>query len=310
MRDGFSREIEYLRLSITERCNFFCRYCRTRDVCACDTDAGELTKQDVFRIISAFKKLGIKKLRLTGGEPFLRNDVFDIIDFAYDLGIQNINVTTNGFLHDDCIQRIIESSLSGVNISLDTLDRQKYRELTGVDGLDVVVNAIQTLSRFKRVKLNAVLLKTINFDEVEDLILFAKDNNAVIRFIELMPIGVANRIFEKEFVSTHDVLKRFKDFQRIDDREKSVAKYYYIKDFDSVVGFINAISDHFCSRCNKVRVSSKGILYNCLFDEDGLDLKEHLSSEDVLAERIKQFVMKKKFARSATTNSMMFKIGG
>lgn len=310
MRDGFSREIEYLRLSITERCNFFCRYCRARDVCAFDTHAGELTKQDLFRIISAFKKLGIKKLRLTGGEPFLRDDIFEIIDFAYNLGIKNINVTTNGFLREDCVRRIIESRLGGVNISLDTLDREKYRELTGVDGLNVVVNAIQTLSRFKRVKLNTVLLKTVNFDEVEKLILFAKTNNVVVRFIELMPIGVANRIFNKEFVSTHDVLKRFKDFQKVDGCEKSVAEYYYIKDFDSVVGFIKAVSSHFCSQCNKVRVSSKGILYNCLFDEAGLDLKEYLVSEDVLAERIKQFVMQKKFARSATTSTMMFKIGG
>ncbi len=288
----------------------FCRYCRTRDVCASDTDGRELTKEDVCRIICAFNKLGIQKLRLTGGEPFLRDDIFDIIDFAYDLGIQNINVTTNGFLHDDCIKGIIESKLSGVNISLDTLNRQKYRQLTGVDGLDVVINAIQTLSRFKRVKLNTVLMRTVNFDEVESLILFAKNNNAVIRFIELMPIGVATRIFEKEFVSTQDVLKRFKHFERIDDREKSVAKYYYIKDFDSAVGFINAVSDHFCSQCNKVRVSSKGILYNCLFDENGFDLKGHIGSEDVLAEKIQQFVMQKKFIRSATTNLMMFKIGG
>ncbi|MBM7582770.1 cyclic pyranopterin phosphate synthase [Caldicoprobacter guelmensis] len=310
MRDGFSREIEYLRLSVTERCNFFCRYCRTKDACAFEAQAGELTTQDFFKIISAFKTLGIKKLRLTGGEPFLRDDIFEIVDFAYGLGIKNINVTTNGFLNDDCIRKIIESKLEGINVSLDTLDREKYRRLTGVDGLDVVINAIKALSKYKKVKLNTVLLKTVNSDEVENLILFAKGNDVIVRFIELMPIGVANRIFNKEFVSTRNVLKKFKGFQKVDDCEKSVAEYYYIEDFEAVVGFIKAMSEHFCSRCNKVRVSSRGVLYNCLFDENGFDLKEYLTSEDVLVEKINQFVMQKKFARSAATSTMMFKIGG
>jgi cyclic pyranopterin phosphate synthase len=310
MYDGFSREIEYLRISITERCNFFCRYCRTRDACISQGDAGELSTQDVFNMISAFKKLGIKKVRITGGEPFLRDDIFDIIGFSHDSGIENINVTTNGFLQHDDIERIVESRLSGVNISLDTLNREKYRRLTGVDGLDVVVNTIQVLSRVKRVKLNTVLMKTVNFDEIEDLILFAKNNNAVIRFIELMPIGVANQIFDKEFVSTRHILERFKHFERIDDCEKSVAAYYYVRDLDSAIGCITAVSDHFCGRCNKIRVSSKGVLYNCLFDENGLDLKEYLDSEDILIDKIQQFVVQKKLLRSKTTNSMMFKIGG
>lgn len=308
MYDRFFRKIDYLRLSITDRCNLFCKYCRAKE--GCEVSGHELKKEDIFKIISAFRKLGIKKLRLTGGEPFVRNDIFEIIKFSYDLGIENINVTTNGVLNEDKIQKIIESNLNSINISLDTLDRQKYKEVIAVDALERVINAIEKLSKFKRVKINTVLMRSINLEEINELILFAKKNNVVIRFIELMPIGVANEIFEREFISIDDVLRRFKGYRGVDSITKSVARYYYIEDFDYVVGFINAVSGCFCGDCNKVRVSSQGILYNCLFDENGLDLKDYMQSEDILIEKIKEFVMEKKYMRLSRSDSMMFKIGG
>jgi len=248
MYDGYFRKIEYLRFSITDRCNFFCRYCRTKEVC--EIENKELSKDEIFRVISVFKKLGINKLRFTGGEPFLRDDIFDIIEFADSIGIKNINVTTNGYLDGEKIGKIAKSSLSSINISLDTLDRQKYKVLTGVDGLSEVISTIKSLSRFKKVKINTVLLRSVNFDEIEHLISFAKENNVVIRFIELMPVGIANRIFESEFVSIAEVLKRFRNVREIESSENSVAKYYHIEDFDHIVGFINAVSGHFCDRCD------------------------------------------------------------
>ncbi|WAM32226.1 GTP 3',8-cyclase MoaA [Caldicellulosiruptor naganoensis] len=308
MYDGFFRKIEYLRFSITDRCNFFCKYCRTKE--SCEIENKDFPKDEIFRIIAVFKKLGIKKLRFTGGEPFLRDDIFDIIEFADNIGIKNINVTTNGYLDEEKIEKIAKSNLLSINISLDTLDRQKYKVLTGVDGLGKVISSIKSLSRFKKVKINTVLLRSVNFDEIEHLILFAKENNVVIRFIELMPVGVANRIFESEFVSIKEVLKRFKNFHEIESSENSVAKYYYLEDFDQVVGVINAVSGHFCGSCNKVRVSSRGVLYNCLFDKIGLNLKEYLNDEDILIEKIQEFVKKKNFTRLPSTDSMMFKIGG
>ncbi|WAM34477.1 GTP 3',8-cyclase MoaA [Caldicellulosiruptor morganii] len=308
MYDGFFRKIEYLRLSITDRCNFFCRYCREKN--ACKLESKELSKDEIFKIISVFKKLGIKKLRLTGGEPFLRDDIFEIIEYASSIGIKNINVTTNGYLDDEKIAKILKSSLLSINISLDTLNNQRYRVLTGLDVLDKVKSAIKSLSEYKKVKINTVLLRSTNFDEIEDLILFAKENNAIIRFIELMPIGVANRIFDNEFVSIEEVLKRFRKYYEVDVNRNSVAKYYYIEDFDHVAGFINAVSGHFCERCDRVRVSAEGILYNCLFDKTGLDLKEYLTDEDVLEEKVQEFIKKKKFTRNQSTDSMMFRIGG
>ncbi|WP_271628658.1 GTP 3',8-cyclase MoaA [Caldicellulosiruptor sp. DIB 104C] len=308
MYDGFFREIEYLRLSVTDRCNFFCKYCRTKE--ACEIENKDLSKDEIFRIISVFKKLGIKKLRFTGGEPFLRDDIFDIIEFADSIGIKNINVTTNGYLDEEKIEKVAKSSLLSINISLDTLDKQKYKVLTGVNGLGKVISTIKSLSKFKKVKINTVLLRSVNFDEIDNLISFAKENKVVIRFIELMPVGVANRIFESEFVSIEEILKKFKNFHEIESSENSVAKYYYIEDFDHIVGFINAVSGHFCDRCDKVRVSSKGVLYNCLFDKLGLDLKEYLNDEDVLVEKIQEFIKSKKFIRNPTTDLMMFKIGG
>lgn len=308
MYDGFLRKIDYLRLSVTARCNLYCRYCRTKE--ACQFSGYELGRDQIFNIISAFYNLGIKKLRLTGGEPFLREDIFEIIDFAHEVGIEDINVTTNGVLEDKTINRIINSKLNSINISLDTLDRKRYSELTSVDALDRVLNTIKSLSKFKKVKVNTVLMRTINFDEVEELIKFSKQNNVIIRFIELMPVGVANRIFEKEFVSIDEVLKKFNNFKKINLNTKSVAKYYHVLDFDYVVGFISSVSTCFCDDCNKVRVSSEGILYNCLFDNRGLDLKNYLHSQDVLIEKIKGFVLNKGFVRKLKTDSMMFKIGG
>lgn len=308
MYDGFFRKIEYLRFSITDRCNFFCRYCRTKE--ACKIENKELSKEEIFKIILIFKKLGIKKLRLTGGEPFLREDIFEIIEFADSIGIENINITTNGFLDEKKIEKIVNSNLSSINISLDTLNYQKYKILTGVNGLDRVIGTIKSLAKFKKVKINTVLLRSVNFDEIEYLISFAKENNVVIRFIELMPVGVANRIFESEFVSVEEILKRFKNFREIESGENSVAKYYYIEDFDHIVGFINAVSGHFCGSCNKMRISSEGILYNCLFDKNGLNLREYLNDERLLIEKIQEFVKKKNFTRLPSTDSMMFKIGG
>lgn len=308
MYDGFFRKIEYLRLSVTDRCNFFCKYCRTKE--ACEIENKELSKDEIFRIILAFKKLGIKKLRLTGGEPFLRDDIFEIIEFADSIGIKNINVTTNGYLDEEKIEKVAKSSLSSINISLDTLDYQKYKVITGVDGLGKAISTIKSLSKFKKVKINTVVLRSVNFDEIEHLISFAKENNVVIRFIELMPVGVANRIFESEFVNIEEILKRFKNFHEIENSENSVAKYYYLEDFDHIVGFINAVSGHFCSTCNKVRVSSEGVLYNCLFDKSGFNLKEYLKDEKLLIEKIQEFVKRKNFTRLPSTDSMMFKIGG
>lgn len=308
MFDGFSRKIDYLRLSVTDRCNFFCMYCRTKDLCS--ESSSQLSEEEIFRIISAFKKLGIQKLRITGGEPFLRDDIFGIIEFANKIGIENINITTNGWLDSEKIKKIIKSPLKSINISLDTLDRGKYKFVTGIDGLDKVLETIEELKEHKKVKINTVIIRSVNLDEIKDLISFAKKNNIIIRFIELMPIGVANQIFKDEFVSKDDVIKRFKRIKEIETVEVSAAKYYYIEDFDYTVGFISSVSDHFCKTCNKVRVSSTGVLYNCLFDKTGLSLRDFLNDEALLLKKIEDFVKKKKLIRSLESDMPMFRIGG
>jgi len=308
MYDGFSRKIDYLRLSITDRCNFFCKYCRAKDYCCEKTD--ELSKEEIFKIISIFKKLGIEKLRITGGEPFLRDDIFEIINFASDKGFKNINVTTNGFLDNEKVKKVIKSPFSSINISLDTLDRKKFKVITGVDGLDMVLKAIDELAQYKKVKINTVLIRSVNLNEIEDLVSFAKSKDVIIRFIELMPIGIANQIFEDEFVSKDEVIKRFKGIKEVSTKEVSAAKYYYVEDFDYTVGFISSVSDHFCKTCNKVRVSSTGVLYNCLFDKNGLKLRDFLDDEDLLLKKIEDFVKKKKLIRSLKSDMPMFKIGG
>lgn len=308
MLDGFSRKIDYLRLSVTDRCNFFCIYCRIRNLHCEETDL--LSKQEIFRIISAFEKLGIQKLRITGGEPFLRPDVFEIIEFADRVGIKNINITTNGWLDEDTIQKIIKSPLKSVNISLDTLNREKYITVTGNDGLNKVLMAIDALKDHKKVKINTVLIRSVNLDEIEDLILFSKRKNVILRFIELMPIGIANQMFEKEFVSKGEVIGMFKEVREIGTPENSAAKYYYIRDFDWTVGFVSSVSEHFCKTCNKVRVSSSGVLYNCLFDETGLNLKNFLDDEKLLVNKIEEFVKTKKMVRNLGSNTLMYKIGG
>ncbi|BCS81683.1 GTP 3',8-cyclase [Caldicellulosiruptor diazotrophicus] len=308
MFDGFSRKIDYLRLSVTDKCNFYCMYCRKKDLIYNTID--QLSKEEIFMIISAFKKLGIQKLRITGGEPFLRNDIFEIIDFAHSIGIKNINITTNGWLDTEKIKKVIKSPLKSINISLDTLEREKFRYVTGIDGLDKVLRAIDELKEYKRVKINTVLIRSVNLDEIEDLISYAKKSNIIIRFIELMPIGIANQIFEDEFVSKDEVIKRFKGIKEVATDKVSTAKYYYVEDFDYTVGFISSVSDHFCKTCNKVRVSSTGVLYNCLFDTNGLKLRDYLDAEELLLKKIEDFVKKKKLIRSLKSDMPMFRIGG
>lgn len=308
MFDGFLRKIDYLRLSVTDSCNFFCMYCRTKDLYYKWID--QLSKEEIFRIISAFKKLGIQKLRITGGEPFLRDDIFEIIEFAHSIGIENINITTNGWLDTEKIKKVIKSPLKSINISLDTLDREKFRSVTGIDGLDKVLTTIDALKGYKEVKINTVLIRSVNLDEIEDLISYAKKSNIIIRFIELMPIGIANKIFEDEFVSKDEVIKMFKGIKEVATDEVSAAKYYYVEDFHYTVGFISSVSDHFCKTCNKVRVSSTGVLYNCLFDKNGLGLREFLDDEELLLKKIEDFVKQKKLIRSLKSDMPMFKIGG
>lgn len=302
MNDLFGRKIEYLRLSITDKCNLGCKYCKD-GVNSC---LNNLSLDQIKQILIIFRKLGLIKLRLTGGEPFYRNDIFDIINFADELGY-DVYITTNATFNKDILEKIVKSPLKGINISLDTLDRDKFVKLTGFDLLINVIDNIKILSKVKKIKINTVLLRNYNKMIIDEMILFAKKHDIVIRFIELMPIGVAKEIYNDEFVSKEEVLSHYAYIEL--GKKRSVASYYYIADFSTIIGFIDPISNCFCNACNRIRINSEGYLLNCLFDKAKLDLKPVIFKDEA-CEIIKNHILLKKERRDETTDNLMFRIGG
>ncbi|MEA4967879.1 MAG: GTP 3',8-cyclase MoaA [Candidatus Metalachnospira sp.] len=276
MWDSYGRKIEYSRISITDRCNLRCSYCMP-DGIKCVPMNEILTFEEIAEICSMAAELGIKYIRLTGGEPLVRLGCEKLIKMIKDIkGIERVSITTNGILLNDKIEGLIEAGLDGVNISLDTLDSEKFRCITGFYGLERVLSAIdESYSRGISVKINTVLLKE-NINEYEKILMFAKDRNIAVRFIEMMPIGEGIRFPSVDCNSILNIIKkRYPDMKPVDSNiGAGPAVYYEIPGFEGKIGFINAVHGKFCNTCNRVRLTSKGFLKACLCYDMGTDLKK------------------------------------
>ncbi|MEZ0536765.1 GTP 3',8-cyclase MoaA [Caldicellulosiruptoraceae bacterium PP1] len=304
MLDNFGREHNYLRLSVTNQCNFNCNYCKIEQ-----NKKNLLSLNEINNILIAFYNLGFVKLRLTGGEPFARKDIFEIIDIAYKIGYRSINITTNGSFNDEILKKVIESPIDSINISLDSIERDTFIKLTKSDKLSSVIKNIKILKEYKKVKINTVLLKDYNLFQVDKLIHFAKENDVLIRFIELMPIGMAKELFENQYVSKDDILSKYTYVKLINNG--TVSDYYFLTEYATIIGIIDSVSNCFCQRCNRLRVSSEGYLYNCLFDTNYLDLNGYLHSSELLQEKIKNYIyLKNERRKSDLSENSMQMIGG
>jgi cyclic pyranopterin phosphate synthase len=277
MDDLFGRTIDYLRVSITGRCNLRCIYCMPPGGIDWTPHENILSFEEILRICGIMAGMGIRRVKVTGGEPLVRRGATDFIRSLKKIkGIQTVTLTSNGILLEGELDKLADAGLDGVNISLDTLDGETFRRITRRDGLDKTLRAIErACAAGLRVKVNCVPLGGINEADLTGLAALAKTGVEAVRFIELMPLGNAESF---EFVPGKKVLelleKEYGEFTPYPETlGNGPAFYYSVRGFRGKIGFINAVSVGFCGTCNRVRLTSRGLLKPCLSGDISLDLR-------------------------------------
>lgn len=293
MKDRFGREIDYLRVSVTDNCNLRCVYCMDEKDNKFLKKDEKLTDDEIYRVVKESAKLGIKKVRITGGEPLVRPGVVDLIGKINSIeGIEEIYLTTNGILLADRLDELVKNGLKGVNISLDSLKEDRFNKLTRLGHVDNVLAAIdKAISLGIKVKLNTVIVNDINKDEIMDFVNLTKEKEIDVRFIELMPIGIA---INYKGVANEEVLniirRNASDFEEVvRNQSGGPATYIRLNGAKGKVGFISAMSNCFCEDCNRIRLTPEGFLKQCLHFDYGVDLKSILR-EGVNDEKLKEVI--------------------
>lgn len=294
MRDKLNRNIDYLRFSITDRCNLRCKYCMgDKDIVFLPKDE-LLSVEEVGRVTKIFSDLGIKKIRITGGEPLVRRNFRDIVETINNIEtIEEINITTNGIRLSEELEFLKDKKIHSLNISLDTLKKDLFKEITGGGDLDKVLFSLHRAIelKFKRIKLNVVLVRGKNDSEIMDFVNLTEKYPIDIRFIELMPIGLGKEYVPISNDEVKDIILKEKKLTPFDEKIGSgPAIYYKTEKGIGCVGFITPISHNFCEKCNRVRVTPEGFLKLCLHWNDGLNLKGLLRagvSDELIKEKIK-----------------------
>jgi len=322
--DPSHRKINYLRVSLTTRCNFRCLYCYGGPDASPFPDP-TLPDEHLHKLLKAFARLGVGKIRFTGGEPLTRPNIVEIVRATTGIeGISRRAVTTNGFMLKRLLPGLIDAGLNGLNISLDSLSREKFRQITGVDGFNRVRAGIKEAldcGAFPLVKINMVVIRGINDDEIPDFARWAQSEPVDIRFIEFMPTdtsgwGINRLIPEAE-------IRKLTNLPLIpiprDDTFSGPAKSYSIVDGVGRLSFISAVSHNFCGNCNRLRITSEGSLVGCLFGKSRVSLREILAddpSEEELITTIKSILSSPGFRRKSSACSVsseqpsMRRIGG
>jgi len=285
LTDSFERIARKLRISVTDRCNLQCIYCMPKNNKNWFDPKDILTFDEIVRFVSIMSKLGIEKIRLTGGEPLLRSNIEILVENLSKItGIKTVGMTTNGILLADKIIQLKKAGLSNINISLDTFKRETFKKINGVDSLAQVLESIKIVNEIQMsIKINNVVIKGWNDDEVVNFALFSRATGHPIRFIEFMPLdgsGIWNRdlVVTKQEIMTKIETKIGKliplDFDR-----SSPAKLFTFSDGKGIIGFIPSISEPFCENCDRVRLTSDGRFLTCLFEKPGFDIKALLRQE-------------------------------
>lgn len=282
LTDRFGRHVEYLRLSVTDRCDFRCIYCMAEDMTFLPRKE-VLSLEELAQVATAFVELGVKKIRLTGGEPLIRKDVPHLFTELGRLSdLQELCLTTNGSHLAQNARSLKDAGLNRINISLDTLDPDRFRQLTRYGDLRQVLTGIDVAREFAfdSIKINSVLMKNYNLDEAVSLARFALEREMDISFIEEMPLGeVKTHSRNAEYISSEELRHILEhDFQLTPSSVSTggPSRYWRVKGYENKIGFISPHSDNFCSTCNRVRVSASGRLLLCLGNEHSVDLKRVL----------------------------------
>ena len=275
--DSFGRKVDYIRLSITDRCDFRCVYCMSEEMTFLPRDE-VLSLEECARLVKAFVSLGVSKVRITGGEPLVRKNSLWLFEEIGQLpGLRELVITTNGSQLEHQAQALKQAGVRRINISLDSLDAARFRKITRVGELDKVLRGIAAAKQvgFHNIKLNSLLMRGINDDEALPLVAFAVEQGVDISFIEEMPLGEVHHSRGSTYVSNEDTLKLLRArYDLISSAETTggPARYWRIPNSNSKIGFISPHSHNFCESCNRVRISSKGELYLCLGQENKVDL--------------------------------------
>lgn len=298
MKDNFGREIKYLRISVTDLCNLRCKYCMPESGIDKKPHFNILSFEEIYQIAKASVELGIDKIRITGGEPLVRKDIVTLVEKLASIdGIKDLAMTTNGILLKDYATDLKKAGLNRVNISLDTLYEDRYTDITRGGNIYDVMDGLEgaIVAGLTPVKINTVIIKGFNDDEIMNFVQLTLNEPLYIRFIELMPIGQVGTSGKYEFVSNEEILSKLQGIKPVKMEDGAVAKYYQFPGALGKIGFINPISDHFCSDCNKIRLTSDGKLKPCLHSNEEIDLKEVLDKNDfgLLKETIKQTILNK-----------------
>ena len=292
--DKFGRQVTYVRISVTDRCDFRCVYCMSEEMEFLPREQ-VLTLEEISTLSRAFVEMGVTKIRITGGEPLVRKDVVGLMaEIAQLDGLEELVITTNGSQLVKLAEPLKKAGVKRINISLDSLDADKFKKVTRVGDLAVVLQGIQAAKKagFEKIKLNAVILKNRNHDEVNGLVQYAMEQGLDISFIEEMPLGAIDNHSREEAYYSSDEIKR--DIETQFDLLPSTkntggpARYYSVNGYDNLVGFISPHSHNFCDTCNRVRVTASGLLLLCLGQEHSMDLKSILRANPTDINKVKQ----------------------
>jgi len=294
--DKFGRTVDYLRISVTDRCDFRCVYCMEEEM-EFVPRAKLLTLEEISTIGRAFTELGVSKIRITGGEPLVRKNILKLFEDLGQLpGLENLVTTTNGSQLSKLASGLKHAGVRRLNISLDSLNVEKFRRITRVGDLNKVLAGIDTAleTGFDKIKINAVILKNRNHEEVTDLVKFASERGMDLSFIEEMPLGMINEHDRAEAYYSSDQIKEDleKTFTLLPTTENTggPSKYFRLAETGTLVGFISPHSHNFCGDCNRVRLTCEGRLLLCLGQEHSVDLRHVLRSNPGDLEKLKQAI--------------------
>lgn len=307
LRDQFGRVHNYLRISLTERCNLRCFYCMPEEGVQLSPKENIMKAEEIELLVAEFVKLGVKKIRFTGGEPLLRKDFDDIVSRISKFNVE-MAITSNGILVEQYLETFKKYGISKINISLDSLKSEKFHSITRRDNFNKVMNNIDLLfSNGFRPKINVVVIKGVNEDELVDFVELTKDWNTTVQFIEFMPFQ-GNKWDLSKTVSAKDILSTiYSHYGEVnvvkqEDDKNDTSRKYGIKDFKGSFGLISTVSNPFCDSCNRIRLTANGKIKNCLFSGNETDLLSALRNNENVENLIRDSILNKKKQRGGIVN--------
>jgi len=281
LTDQFGRSINYLRLAIVDRCNLRCTYCMPENGLTWIKQKELMTDEEMLRICSVFTELGVDKIRITGGEPFVRKNSIELIQNISQLdGLTDLSITTNGLLTEQYIPQLKKFGIKSVNLSLDTLDKERFFRITRRNSFDQVMKTLDSLLQHHiKVKINTVVMEGENTEDIIPLVMLAKELPVDVRFIEEMPFNGSDTdvSLKWNFTQIYSYIKdHFPEIQKTDDPKSSTSYSYKIPGFTGNIGIIAAYTRSFCGDCNRIRITPSGILRTCLYEGTGVNLKNEI----------------------------------